>query len=233
MDIPKGLEAVIFDFDGVIVDSEPVHFRLFRELLAEQGITLTREAYDAQYLGMDDRECFTAILEAHGKSAVLARVPTLIERKSALLMTELSRRVPLLPGVDDFIRAVASIVPLAICSGALRREIEAMLKMAGLFEAFVGIVSAEDVVRGKPDPEGYRAALTLLDRSLRRDKKIRPKACLVVEDSIAGIEAARAAGMRCLAVANSYPAEALKAAGADVVVATLEGEPLAHVPAIV
>jgi len=233
MDIPKGLEAIIFDFDGVIVDSESVHFRLFRDLLAEHGIVLTREDYDAVYLGMDDRECFTTILEAHGKDATRPQVSALIERKSALLVSELTRRVPLLPGVDHLIRGAASLVPLAICSGALRREIEAMLRMAGLFEAFVGIVSAEDVVRGKPDPEGYRAALALLHRSIPRDSKINPRACLVVEDSIAGIGAARAAGMRCLAVTNSYPAEALRTAGADVVVTTLEGDPLARVPPLI
>ena len=233
MDTPQGLQAIIFDFDGVIVDSESVHFRLFRKILAEYGIDLTRDAYDEHYLGMDDRECFTTILGAHGKGSVLPQVPALIERKSAMLMSDLNHRIPLLPGVDGFIRAAAARVPLAVCSGALRREIEAMLQMAGLLEAFVGIVSAEDVTRGKPDPEGYLAALKLLDQTTARDKGIRPQACLVVEDSIAGIEAARAAGMRCLAVTNSYPAEALKAAGADVVVRTLEGDPLADVPPMI
>ena len=232
MVIPKGLRAVFFDFDGIIVDSEPLHFALFRRLLAEEGIDLTREAYDAHYLGMDDRECFTAVLEVHGKTAALPKVPELIERKSALLMSELNHRVPLLPGAADLVRALAGSVPLAVCSGALRREIEAMLRHADLLSAFVGIVSAEDVTHGKPDPQGYRAALALINRSLAPAEPIVPTSSLVIEDSIAGIEAARAAGMRCLAVANSYPAPALERARADAVVASLEGDPLKEIQSL-
>ncbi|OGW60828.1 MAG: hypothetical protein A2638_03435 [Nitrospirae bacterium RIFCSPHIGHO2_01_FULL_66_17] len=220
------MRAVVFDFDGVIVDSEPLHFSLFRRLLGEEGIVLTREQYDAIYLGMDDRECFTEALTRHGKTAALPRVPELIERKSALLMAEIAERPPVLPGAVGFVRALAKSVPLAICSGALRREIEAMLKQAGILSCFVGIISAEDVSHGKPNPEGFTKALALLNRSQNPAPPIAPASCLAIEDSLAGIEAARAAGMRCLAVANSYPAEALKRAGAEAVVAALEDNPM-------
>lgn len=230
MRIPQGLRAVVFDFDGVIVDSEPIHFRLFKEVLGGEGIRLTRVAYDALYLGMDDRECFTAVLEAHGQPASPGRVAALIERKSARLMGEIDRDVPLLPGAAACIRRLAESLPLAICSGALRREIEAMLKKAGLFSAFLGIISAEDVTHGKPNPQGYRAALALVNRVIgSQAPAIEPSSVLVIEDSIAGIEAARAAGMRCLAVTNSYAASTLRSAGADEVVSTLEGEPFASV----
>jgi len=224
--IPKGLRAVVFDFDGVIVDSEPLHFSLFRRLLGEEGIVLTREQYDAIYLGMDDRECFTEALTRHGKTAALPRVPELIERKSALLMSTIADHVPLLPGAVDFVRALATSFPLAICSGALRREIEAMLKQAGILSCFVGIISAEDVSHGKPNPEGFTKALALLNRTQNPAPPIAPASCLAIEDSLAGIEAARAAGMRCLAVANSYPAAALKQAGAEAVVASLDDHPM-------
>jgi HAD superfamily hydrolase (TIGR01509 family) len=224
--IPKGLRAAVFDFDGVIVDSEPLHFELFRRLLGEEGIALTREQYDAIYLGMDDRECFTEALTRHGKTAALPRVPELIERKSALLMSTIADHVPLLPGAVDFVRVLATSFPLAICSGALRREIEAMLKQAGILSCFVGIISAEDVSHGKPNPEGFTKALALLNRSQNPAPPIAAASCLAIEDSLAGIEAARAAGMRCLAVANSYPAAALKQAGAEAVVASLDDHPM-------
>lgn len=230
MRIPQGVRAVLFDFDGVIVDSEPIHFRLFKEILAEEGIRLTRAAYDDVYLGMDDRECFTAVLDAHGKPASPERVATLIERKSARLMGEIARHVPLLPGAAACIRLLAESLPLAICSGALRREIEAMLKQTGLFSSFLGIVSAEDVTHGKPNPQGYRAALALVNRVIgSTTPAIVPSSVVVIEDSLAGVEAARSAGMRCLAVTNSYAEPALRAAGADAVVSTLEGEPFASV----
>ena len=229
MELPKGLRAVIFDFDGVIVDSEPLHFRLFQRLLGEEGIVLTREMYDAIYLGMDDRECFTEALTRHGKTAGLTKIPDLIERKSALLMSELADHVPMLPGAADLVRALAKSRPLAICSGALRREIEAMLTHAGLLPSFVGIVSAEDVTHGKPHPEGFTKALAVINRTNNPGPPIVPASSLAIEDSLAGIEAARAAGMRCLAVANSYPVPALKRAGADAVVASLEGNPLEEI----
>jgi HAD superfamily hydrolase (TIGR01509 family) len=224
VEIPKGLRAAIFDFDGVIVDSEPVHFRWFQILLAEEGVPLTRADYDAIYLGMDDRECFTEALTRHGKTAALPKVPELIERKSALLMAEVAQKPPVLPGAVELVRTLAKSVPLAICSGALRREIESMLTHAGILSCFAGIVSAEDVSHSKPHPEGYTKALALLNRMQPPARAIAPASCLVIEDSIAGIEAAKAAGMRCLAVTNSYPEAALKQASAEAVVATLDGD---------
>jgi beta-phosphoglucomutase len=223
---------VIFDFDGVIVDSEPLHFQLFQRLLGEEGVPLTRDDYDAIYLGMDDRECFTEALSRHGKTAALKNVPEMIDRKSRLLMAEIAEKPPVLPGAVDLVRALADRVPLAICSGALRREIEGMLEPAGIRPCFAGIVSAEDVSHGKPNPEGFTKALALLNRIQNPNPPIAPGACLVIEDSLAGIEGAKAAGMRCLAVGNSYPAAALRQAGADGVVATLRGDPLGEIAAL-
>jgi len=232
VEIPKGLRAVIFDFDGVIVDSEPLHFRLFQRLLGEKGVPLTREDYDAIYLGMDDRECFTEALSRHGQTGALADVPEMIARKSRLLMEEIAEQPPVLPGAVELVRELARSVPLAICSGALRREIEAMLQHAGILACFAGIVSAEDVSRGKPDPEGFTKALALLNQARPPIPLIAPLACLAIEDSLAGIEAAKSAGMRCLAVGNSYPMAALKQAGADSVVASLKDHPLREISAL-
>lgn len=232
MDLPKGLRAVIFDFDGVIVDSEPLHFRLFQQLLGEEGVPLTREDYDAIYLGMDDRECFTEALTRHGRTAALGKVPEMIARKSTMLMAEVAEKPPVLPGAVDLVRGLAKVVPLAICSGALRREIEAMLDRAAILSCFVGIVSAEDVSHGKPNPEGFTKALALLNRARGPRPAIAPGACLVIEDSLAGIGGAKAAGMRCVAVGSSYPRAALEQAGADSVVATLRENPLREIAAL-
>ncbi len=232
MELPKGLRAVIFDFDGVIVDSEPLHFRLFQRLLGEEGVPLTREDYDAIYLGMDDRECFSEALSRHGKTSALPKVPHMIERKSRMLLDEIAEKPPVLPGAVELVRALAGRVPLAICSGALRREIESMLDHAGILPCFAGIVSAEDVSHGKPNPEGFTKALALLNRIQNPARPIAPDACLVIEDSLAGIEGAKAAGMRCLAVGNSYPTASLKQAGADRVVTTLTNHPLGELAAL-
>jgi HAD superfamily hydrolase (TIGR01509 family) len=146
-----------------------------------------------------------------------------------MLMAEIAEKPPVLPGAVDLVRVLAGSVPLAICSGALRREIEAMLDYAGILPCFAGIVSAEDVSHGKPNPEGFTKALALLNRIQNQARPIAPGACLVIEDSLAGIEGAKAAGMRCLAVGNSYPAASLWQAGAEGVVATLKDHPLREV----
>jgi len=203
----NGPRAVLFDCDGVIADSEPLHLRAFRDVLAPLGITITDEEYTDRYLGRDDREL----------------VATLIAAKARGFRRVLETETRIYPGVVDFIRALAG-VPLAVVSGALRNEVEIILRCAGVREAFAAIVGAEDVPAGKPDPEGFLRALGVLGGS----DAIEPRTCLVVEDSLAGLEAATRAGMRRLAVTNSYPASQLRPL-ADLVVPSLAGLTLARV----
>jgi len=212
----SGPRAVVFDFDGVIVDSEPVHLAAFQRTLAAERIELTAEEYYARYLGFDDHDAIVAALRDAGEEPEDARVRALMTRKAEAFLTAVRAGVPLFPGVREFVRTAAARVPLAVASGALRHEIELILAHAGLADAFAGIVSAEDVQAGKPAPETFLRARDLL---ARRVPDLPAEACLVIEDSLAGVEGARSAGMRCLAVTNSYPAAAL--AAADLVVPSL------------
>ena len=222
------MDALIFDFDGVVIDSEPIHLACFQRVMAEAGIVLSREDYYSKYLGYDDRDCFLAIARVHGITLAPSRLAAMIAAKTKLVQRELSRSVQPLPGAVELIRSArAAGVPVAVCSGALRKEIELASAALGVLECFTVIVSAEDVSAGKPDPQGFHLAVERL--STARGSAVAPACCVVVEDSPAGIQAAQAAGMKVLAVANSYPPAQLQAAQrvvgslAEVTVASLEG----------
>jgi HAD superfamily hydrolase (TIGR01509 family) len=218
------LKAIIFDFNGIIANDEPVHLEMFQKVLAEQGIPLFREEYYSQFLGMDDRDCFKAVLGARKRPADDRFVNELIARKADYYARAIKERLVIFPGVTELITKAAAAYPLAIASGALRHEIEGILDAIRLRASFAAIVGAEDVRRGKPHPDGFLAALKRLNQQRAGAERIAPAACLVIEDSPWGITAAHAAGMKCLAVTNSYPAESL--AAADHVLSTLEGVPL-------
>jgi len=216
------LRAIVFDCDGVIADNEPVHLRCFQKVLGEEGMTLTEKEYYDVYLGMDDKGCFSAVLAAHGRPVTSSRINDLVERKARYYEEAIKRELVLFPGVTSLVRQASQHYRLAMASGALRHEIDLILKAAGIREAFKMIVSAEDVSAGKPDPEGFQKALSRINTaSPIPDPAITPSECLVIEDSIAGIEAAKAAGMRCLAVTHSYSRDALRQA--DLIVSSLEG----------
>jgi HAD superfamily hydrolase (TIGR01509 family) len=206
--ILPSVRAAIFDFDGVLVDSEPLHYEALRQALGPEGIDVDREEYARFYLAYDDREGARIALERHGFPYDAARVQAVALRKAAAFEALLPS-VPFFPGAAELVRGLAAEVPLAIASGALRSEIEAILAAGGLRDAFAAIVGADDVSRGKPDPEPY---LTAMARLAPLAPGIAPEDCLVFEDSMAGIAAARAAGMRVVAVTHSYPAARLSAA---------------------
>ena len=215
--MPRGPSALIFDFDGVIADDEPLHLAAFQHALAAEGIALTREAYYARYLGLDDHDAVLEALREAGQGAPPERVRAVMAAKADRFLDLVRGGAPVFPGVPGFVRDAAARVPLAIASGALRREIELILAHSGLGECFALIVSAEDVRAGKPSPEGFLRAL----EGLRMHRlNLAAAECLVIEDSQPGVEGARRAGMRCLAVTNSHPAEALE--GADLIVGSLE-----------
>jgi HAD superfamily hydrolase (TIGR01509 family) len=211
------LRVVIFDFNGVVVDDEPLHFELFQRVMAEEGLILTEEIYREKYLGYDDRGCFIAALSDAGRKDT-GQIDRLIARKAAYYREAFEKRFLLFPGVVELVRRLVERFPLAIASGALRDEIELVLDRADLRDCFRVIVAAEDVSACKPDPEGYLKALAALNSS---GAAALANQCLVIEDSIAGVKAAKRAGMRCLAVTNSYAAEELKEA--DWIVNSLVG----------
>jgi haloacid dehalogenase superfamily, subfamily IA, variant 3 with third motif having DD or ED len=200
------IRAVFFDFNGVIVDDEPVHFRLFQEVLKEQGVELSRENYYSKYLGMDDEDCFRSAARDAGHPVDDEKVAEWIQKKAAYYQQEMSGSIPLVPGASEFIKSLAKTHYLAVVSGAIRPEIEAILIRAGVRDCFNLVIAAEDVGQGKPNPEGYEKAMLQLNRdAVASSEMLLPQECLVIEDSIWGIQAAQAADMPCIALTTSFP----------------------------
>lgn len=208
------LDAVIFDFDVVIANSEPLHFRAFADTLALHGFSLTREAYYARYLGFDDVGAFGAVAEDAGRPMDAAAIHALVEAKEQRMRQLMHGAEVLFPGAAACIRACASEVPVAICSGALRHEIMEVLEAAALTDAVRLVVASGDTPRSKPSPEPYRLAFARLNAasggSLRADRTV------AIEDSRWGLESALGAGLRLVGVTNSYGSDALP--GAELVV---------------
>jgi HAD superfamily hydrolase (TIGR01509 family) len=209
------LTAIIFDFDGVIADTEPLHFAGFRQTLAEIGISLTESDYYANYLGYDDRGCFITALTTNQHPTDPSALAQLIQRKSDAYLESVKEHLVIFPGVCEFVREAAATYPLAIASGALRHEIEVILEQSGLQKEFLHITSAEDVTRGKPDPQPFLQALNGLNRQCP-EQAITAESCLAIEDSIPGIRSAKTAGMKVLAVANTHTIQDLHEAHAVV-----------------
>jgi beta-phosphoglucomutase len=209
--MPAWPQAVLFDFDGVIVNSEPLHFLAFHEVLRGEHIELTEAEYYRDLIGFDDKGAFKHVFAGHGRELdpkTFLRVMTLKSEKMMDLIR--ARKYHTLPGVDEFVRGLWWHYPLAICSGALREEIEAMLEGVALRECFKVIVAAEDVTVGKPDPQGYLLCTQQLGKKVK--EPLRPEDCLIVEDAPTVIRNVRAAGFKTLAVATSYPVEKLQEA---------------------
>jgi len=206
------LKAVIFDFDGVIANTEPVHMRAFQLTLGEDGITLTEEEYYSNYLAYDDKTLFKTVLKDKEITHDETVIRELMERKSGHYESIIKDNIEILPGVKDFIGKLSGKYRLAIGSGALRREIADILEFAGIGDYFDVIVSAEDVENCKPAPDVFVEVLRRLNASGPSAGAISPEECLVVEDSVSGVEAALSVGMKCLAVTNSYSADELSRA---------------------
>jgi beta-phosphoglucomutase len=206
------LQAIIFDFDGVIADSEPLHLRAYQRVLEEENIELTRDQYYAGYLGFDDQGLFRALAKDRGVAVTDDKVDDWIEAKSQILEELLTSDSILFPGAASCIRTLARRVPLAIASGALEPEIALVLNQAGLAGFFKTIASASDGVRGKPAPDLYLLALA----KLREFEEVDAGGCGAIEDSRWGLEAAKMAGLLTVAVTHTYPAAELP--GANLVV---------------
>jgi HAD superfamily hydrolase (TIGR01509 family) len=206
------IRALVFDFDGVLADSEPLHLRAYQEVLSSYGLTLTREEYYAHYLGYDDVGMFTKLAEAHDWPMDGRQLHALVAEKGRVFDEMIESTDVLYPGAAGCIARMAAAFPLGIASGALRHEIEAILRRGDLERHFRFIVASGDTQQSKPAPDPYRRAAEL--------HGVPPAACLAIEDSVWGIESAKAAGLSCVAVTHTYPREAL--APADRVLESLE-----------
>jgi beta-phosphoglucomutase len=201
-------EAVIFDFDGVIVDTEPLHYAAFQRTLEPLGLHFTWEEYVETYIGFDDRDAFRHAFSSQGTILGQDELHSLIEQKAAFFKDVIGSGVSAYPGVLDLIFHLhANKFPLAICSGALRADIDPILTMLGISDYFDVIVTADDVAASKPDPECYQLAFQRLQSA--HQNCFSKDATIAIEDTPAGISAAKAAGLMVFAVTNSYPAARL------------------------
>jgi beta-phosphoglucomutase len=213
---------VLFDFNGVLVEDERWHWRAFRAVLEPRGLRLSWSDYTVRYLAFDDASMCRALLRDAGwpaarrSAAVVKRLVAAKRRRFRRLCVEHSLGIR--PETARLVRALSRRRSLAVVSGAARIEILSALRRAGLRSCFSVIVAIENVRRGKPDPEGYR-------RALRRLGCAPGAPAMAVEDSPGGIAAARAAGLRVLGVATTYPAATLRRAGAFAVIPVLRPGP--------
>jgi beta-phosphoglucomutase len=227
------IRAVIFDFNGILVDDESVHFALFKEVLAQEGVTLSESDYHERYLGFDDRKCFEAVLLDSQKWPTSEYLDRLIARKARRYVEAAAGGLRFFPAAAETLRTLAADWPLAICSGALRAEIEYCLRQLDRLGDIAAIIAAEDTTKCKPDPDGYERALVALRSHAKNGNgvlspeendlsSLAPSSCLVIEDSLAGIISAKGAGMLAVGIPNTYTTPQLLGAGADDVIPGLE-----------
>ena len=214
----KSVQAIFFDFNGVIIDDERIHLKTYRDVLAAEGLELTNNDYFAS-LGMDDAAFVRAAYRRAGKSLSDEDARRLIDREHELHREMIKKDLPVPPGVIAFIKEAARQYDLGIVSMAERTEIEHVLELAGITNQFSLIVSAEPSRKHKPAPDCYQDALELINQIRRGERRLPllAKECLVIEDSPPGIESARANGMRTIGVTTTVNENALRQAGADVV----------------
>lgn len=210
--------ATIFDYNGLLIDDEHVHLDAFRDVLHPLGIELGEAEYWDRYLGFDDVGAFEAVLRDHGRDASAEVVAGLVEAKRPRYLARAQGRLRAFPGAAELVRRRSERGPVLVVSGALRAEIELGLAELGVAALVGTIVSAEDTARGKPDPEGYLLAIAALTPLVGAEGA---RHAVVFEDSLSGIEAARAAGLPCVGVGHSYPLDDLRRAGASLVIPDL------------
>lgn len=201
------LKAVLFDFNGVIINDESIHERLIEQLLLEENLTLKPGEYRKVCLGRSDRACLRELLASRGRVVNDTYLAQLMNRKAEGYALEIEKieKLPLYPGLDDLLFQVRSRnLKLGIVSGAIRKEIEIILNRAKLAEYFQVIVAGDDITASKPEPDGYLLAVERLNQEYS-NLNLQPQECLAVEDTPAGIQAAKHASMQVVGVANTYP----------------------------
>lgn len=216
------IKAILFDFNGVIINDEPIQMKAYQEALKDEGISLSEEEYYSA-LGMDDKAFVNFVFSKDGKELTEETMSAIIERKSDAHRKMIENDLPLFDGAVNFIKMASRHYVLGLVSMARRKEIDYVLERAGLKNDFAAIVSAEDVSNHKPDPECFNLGFRLVDnaRTSKGGFPMISNECLVIEDAPPGIVAGRKAGMKTLGVTNTVSADALRDAGADVVTSNL------------
>lgn len=212
--------AVIFDFDGVIVNTEPIHYQAFQKILSPLGLGYSWDVYQEVYMGYDDRDAFREAFSAGKRSLFDSQLKQYIEEKAALFEKIIADGVTPYPGVLELVKTLTDrSIPLAICSGALRSDILPILQQLNITSHFSAIITAEDVPQSKPHPASYLCAKAALVNCFSHLDAMANK-ITAIEDTPAGISSAKGADLRVVAVTNSYAAE--KLAQADRIVAALD-----------
>jgi beta-phosphoglucomutase len=216
------IQALFFDFNGVIIDDEPLQLKAYQEVLAGHGINLMEEQYYGS-MGMDDKAFLRAAFKQGDRELTEVTMQEAIDRKSEIHRRLIEDELTLFPGVVSFLETTSRRYQLGLVSMARRVEIDYVLQRARLSSLFSVIVSAEEVAHCKPDPECYVLAFAKINevRSMARRLPLLPQECLVIEDAAQGIAAGRAAGMRTMGVTNTVAEAALRDAGAEVVTRSL------------
>jgi beta-phosphoglucomutase len=212
------IRALIFDFNGVLANDDPIHMEALRQVAEEEGLSFTDDEYLDKYLPLNDRDSFETLFAEHGLPLTTARLEDLVRRKGSYYFRAIAEKTVLFAEAASAVKAAALRCPLAIASGARGDEILHILNLAGLKECFRAIISADDVRFGKPHPEPF---LRAHEKLREMDRSLEPAECVAVEDSVGGIESAHEAGMRCLAIAHSYGLERLRAANPEWVLGSI------------
>ena len=194
----KAFEAIIFDMDGVIVDSEPCHERAFRDVFAEMGCGETHGIHFADYYGRSDHALWLDFIARHQPKQSLEELTEWKQRRFLQIIRE---EEPIFETLPELVARLSGKYKLALASGSFHPVIDVILEMRDLRKFFQAVVSVQDVAHGKPAPDVFLRAAELL--------RVEPGNCCVIEDSAAGVQAARAAGMTVIAITNSLPREKL------------------------
>ncbi len=201
------LKAVLFDFNGVIINDEPLHEKLIEQILIEENLRPIAGEFRQVCLGRSDRVCLTELLGRRGRVVSESYLTHLMKRKALAYQQQLEKieKLPLYPGLSDLIYQMRKRnLKLALVSGAMRSEIESVLNRASLAPNFPVIVAGDDITTSKPLPDGYLLAVQRLNQQ-DPHLQLQPDECLAIEDTPAGIQAAKRAGISVVGVANTYP----------------------------
>ena len=206
------LKAVLFDFNGIIINDEPLHERLIEQLLLEENLRVKPDEFKQFCLGRSDRACLRDLLAHRGRMVTDDYLDRLIVRKGQAYRQQMEalQELPVYPGVGGFVAQIrAAGLKMAVVSGALRSEVELILNRINLAEYFSVIVAGDDIVNSKPDPEGYLLAVERLNQHYPQ-LNLDPSECLAIEDTFAGIQAAQQANIPVVGVAHTYPLHMLQ-----------------------
>ncbi len=217
------IKALLLDFNGVVINDEPIQHAVYREILQADGIEVTDETYYSR-LGMDDKTFVASVLQEAGKPSGIDRVLELTTAKTQKWREKISSDLPLFPGIENFIRKMSKEFALGLVSMSKREEIDFVLEKAGLIDCFAVIVSAEEVSKCKPDPECYRKGFEQIDlfRIAQGHLPMTHDECVVIEDSPPGVTAGKRADLQVLGIANTVSANKLRRAGAEWVTKNLD-----------